>query len=337
LLAYQRAERPMPGAPIVAVDDQHHCVPQHFLEYQHNIESIEEVISDIHFSDKYPIFVCEDAHGIYVQIGVIGHDNYKPNHQNASLKIVYGRKWRIETNLPSSEIIQTVFLALQKAREHEIRELFRLQSRANSKQSTPFSGHHDIPFLARKLKDNAPKDNSEEPDSAEVFLRSCLSRIEFNAGHLSLKTVQHCVNGHYMIEMSLPHNKDAHIECDLPEFLNQDICILLSELSENALHYAIMDALLKLSDIYIEDNFEYRSFARFSRKVDISEIGEVSIALRNNELMSRTEAFKGDFEDINYETDATRVPVLQISPRNRQLITQLQQYPNLKGQIPQLA
>jgi hypothetical protein len=78
-----------------------------------------------------------------------------------------------------------------------------------------------------------------------------------------------------MIEMSLPHNKDARIECDLPEFVNQHICILLSELSENALHYAIMDALLKLSDIYIEDNFEYRNFARFNRKVDISEIGEV--------------------------------------------------------------
>jgi hypothetical protein len=50
---------------------------------------------------------------------------------------MYGRKWRVDHKLPTSEIVQTVFLTLKTARKHEIRERFRLS--AFNKITTPFN------------------------------------------------------------------------------------------------------------------------------------------------------------------------------------------------------
>jgi hypothetical protein len=125
---------------------------QHYLSYQHSLQSVEQLLLDIDFDPRYPIFVSQaDADlsaktgsGLYVQVGIVGVDNYKSS-DNGQEKLVYGRKWRVEPQLPSSEIIQTIFLALKKAREHEIRELFRLEHK--DKMTTPLNNHHDFPLL----------------------------------------------------------------------------------------------------------------------------------------------------------------------------------------------
>lgn len=60
---------------------------------------------------------------MYVQIGLIGRENYERGPAVRRRKLVYGRKWRLDADTPSSEILQTMYLAIQKAREHEVREL----------------------------------------------------------------------------------------------------------------------------------------------------------------------------------------------------------------------
>ena len=123
-------EKALKNAPKTELADGRLCVPQHYLSYQHTLQSVEQLLLNIDFDPRYPIFVSQDGSGnsssIYIQVGVVGADNSTTsNAENSQDKIVYGREWRIEPQLPTSEIIQTVFLALKKAREHEVRELFR--------------------------------------------------------------------------------------------------------------------------------------------------------------------------------------------------------------------
>ena len=69
-------------------------------------------------------------------MGVVGHDNYQKQPATGGLKLFFGRKWRVEPELPTSEVIQSVFLAIKKSREHEIRELFKLT--LSGSITTPF-------------------------------------------------------------------------------------------------------------------------------------------------------------------------------------------------------
>ena len=140
-------ESPIENAPSVKLDNGGLCIPQHYLRYHHTRQSVERIILDIDYSDRYPVFVCEDDSGLYLQVGIVGYDNYAPRASQSGLKVVYGRKWRVEPQLPTSEIIQTVFLALKKAREHEVRELFRFHHRSGS--TTPFNTHHDLPLMSQ--------------------------------------------------------------------------------------------------------------------------------------------------------------------------------------------
>ena len=139
----QASEKPITNAPPVQLGNGEHCIPQHYLLFSHTRESVEQIVLNIEFHKNYLVFVCEDHTGIYIQIGIIGFDNFAPSDQRQQQKVVYGRKWRVEPQLPTSEIIQTVFLALKSAREHEVRELFKLTSECRI--TTPFSNHHDLP------------------------------------------------------------------------------------------------------------------------------------------------------------------------------------------------
>ena len=145
------------NTPKTVLDDGRTCVPQHYLKYCHTLLSFEELLLQIEYSDRYPIFVCEDESGLYLQVGIIGEDNYINNTHNGSSKMVYGRKWRVEPKLPTSEIIQTVLLAIKTAREHEVREKLRLN--INGKVTTPFNNHHDINILT-----NSSLSRGYEPD-----------------------------------------------------------------------------------------------------------------------------------------------------------------------------
>jgi len=167
-------ERALDNAPRLTLRNGRSCIPQHYLQYAHSRESVEALMNNVEFCDNYPIFVCEDAGGIYLQIGIVGFDNYKASKKQTGPKIVFGRKWRVEPNLPSSEIIQTAFLAIKKAREHELRELFTFN--IGGKVTTPFNNHHDLPLMARN------SDILSISPAQDVSLEAALSSIKFDGG-----------------------------------------------------------------------------------------------------------------------------------------------------------
>ena len=89
-------ETPLKQAPKTRLSNGSECIPQHFLEFNHDMHSIRQILKDIRYCDRYPLFVCKDSGGIYLQVGVIGTDNYQGKNTQP-LKIVYGRKWRVES------------------------------------------------------------------------------------------------------------------------------------------------------------------------------------------------------------------------------------------------
>lgn len=195
----------LPKAPAVVLDDGTNCIPQHFLSYQHSKQSVSEIIAEIDFDPRFVLFVDEDKASVFIQVGIIGKDNYvKHDDQNAE-KIVYGRRWRVEPQLPSSEIIQTAFLALLKAREHEIRELFKHLSanpRAAQKSTitTPFSCHHDLPLMAMSRTTNLAE---TKLPLDEVHIKDTLASIRYDHASIDLVGIQILKQQQLLLEIQI--------------------------------------------------------------------------------------------------------------------------------------
>lgn len=113
-MVLQQGEQALEYAPSVKLKNGKNCIPQHYLRYEHTLESVQNIILNCHFNKSYLIFASSEGDNIYIQIGIIGYDNYISLSKQSQKKIVYGRKWRVEPELPTSEIIQTIFLALKK-------------------------------------------------------------------------------------------------------------------------------------------------------------------------------------------------------------------------------
>lgn len=291
------------NAPRLTLRNGNRCIPQHYLRYMHTRASVEALISDIRFCEKYPIFVSEDAAGLILQIGIIGYDNYKSADKQPGPKIVFGRKWRIEPNLPSSEIIQTAFLAVKKAREHEIRELFTLKIKG--KTTTPFNNHHDLPLMARNsdvFKDKS-NNHSNPKDSLKV--------IRYDGGKFYLTDCETLRNGFTALTLSFVPKRGQ----DHQELTERPIILLLESVTENALYHALISEIITLSDRYVDETFFYKGFARFSWNNDTLAIAELSAELRQNPrqfLKTSQKAcnFVKEFVTERYETDITRIPQL---------------------------
>lgn len=303
-------EQAIENAPRLTLRNGRSCIPQHYLQYAHSVSSVEALMDDVTFSDRYPIFVSEDAGGIILQIGIIGYDNYKAAAKQSGPKIVFGRKWRVEPNLPSSEIIQTAFLAIKKAREHEIRELFTLK--ISGKTTTPFNNHHDLPLMARN------SDILEAPICSELAFDESLDLVKFDGGCFKLADTETLRNGLIAVTLQFePRGVDQH-----EEFASDPIVLLLKSTTPNELYHALMTEMLALSDAYVDETFRYRGFARFSRQNDVSAISQLSADLRQNPetlLDDKSCNFAKVFATERYDTDITRVPQLTSSPYSKKL------------------
>lgn len=321
-------EKPIENAPSIQLGNGGLCIPQHYLQYQHTRESVEKIILDIDYNDRYLTFVCEDKGGIYIQIGVIGFDNYISHKTQKGQKIVFGRKWRVEPELPSSEIIQTVFLALKKAREHEVRELLRFTN--GKSYTTPFNNHHDLPLISQNA--DLIQLNGHNPDEDIGFqsFKEQLKRVCYDSAKLHLKSVKELAYGKWLV--------DIKIECDvygqLPEIGDMEISFLLESLTMNELYYQLMDKFLSLSDRHVDENFHYKGFARFSRKNSISAIAKLSSVLRQRTQDSDHHAFTEAYETANYETDKTRVPKLYEGLLSNRIRSNLTRFGQLQGILP---
>lgn len=304
----QPGETAIKHAPKVQLTNGELCIPQHYLLYQHSLESTEQLILDIEYSSRYPVFVSQDPGGIYLQVGVVGYDNYK-QITNRQMKIVYGRKWRVEPQLPTSEIIQTAFLAIKKAREHEVRELFRLNCQGAI--TTPFNNHHDLPLMAQQSDIFAGQKAEQEPGGtstacAHALLTKCLQSVSYDDAKFELQHIEQHRTGLYLADIRLVPGKATQ----LPEIIEQSLLLQLNSLSVNELVFHLFEKLLSLSDRHVDELFSYRKFNRFSHQLNVFAIAGFSSRLRNNSAIKENASLAAHFQQANYQTDQTRIPVL---------------------------
>lgn len=311
-------ERAIQNAPNLKLKNGKNCIPQQYLTYEHTRVTVEALVKDISYSSHYPIFISHDKGGIFLQIGIIGYDNYKSAQSQQGQKIVFGRKWRIEPNLPTSEIIQTAFLAIKKAKEHEIRELFVI--RREGKNATPFSNHHDLPLMERnyELLENS------EAEISTADLRSAVRHVSFDGGQFELEDVETLRSGLSAVTLKYTANENKNHS----SLTVDTVTLLLRQINANALYHCLMKELIAISDSHVDETFAYKGFKRFSAQLDAAAIADLSIYVRQSpKAVLKTDGddygFSKRFKTERYDTDLTRVPQLTKSPYGKALYTHL--------------
>jgi hypothetical protein len=120
----------------------------------------------------------------------------------------------------------------------------------------------------------------------------------------------------------------------LPEILDRTVFLVLSEPAVNELHFQLMETLIGESNRYVEENFTYLGFARFSRNNNIHAIADLSFTLRQKEIEYKQNKFSATLEESNYHTDKTRVPILKSGPQTNKLKNRLTLFGKLNGILP---
>jgi len=290
-------EQPIPYAPLVQLANNNWVVPQHFLRYKHTLQSVNEVLESIEFSAHFRVLAAQKGDEIYLQVAVLSPDNYKKSgHQNAdkAKKLLFGRRWIVEENLPTSELIQTAFLALKVAREHEVRELFQLKQ--NGAISTPFNNHHDLPVMAQNPELVIQARHNDD-------INDLISRIVFADSTVELTS-------HQVINEQ-QHLYTVKLHCDnaqLNEFNNKTIAFLTTGSSTNHFLHGFITALVNTSNDYVNEQFKYQGFARFSKSVAVESIGKLSIAMRSPNTVDLCSMGKQEANQLNFEIDSGRAP-----------------------------
>jgi len=298
---FNLGEQPIENAPQIRLKSGRTCVPQHFLTYDHDRASIEAVLADIDYDPRYLLFVSEDGSVPYIQVGIVGYDNYKSKAKQTSQKIVFGRRWRVEPNLPTSEIIQTCFLAIKKAREHEIRELLSISWTGH--KATPFNSHHDLPLLAKN------KDLIETAPSSKQSLEERLGSVRYDKKRLALLNIEQRHSGQWIIDLAFGSASNDHLS------------LLVPNLDEDNILHALMDALIAQSDRDVDERFKYKGFTRFSRNNSLLAISELSVETRGNASGTNCANmhFDANLAQEKYDTDSSRVPKLTQSAYSNSL------------------
>ena len=289
-------EQPISYAPLVQLANSNWVVPQHFLRYKHTLQSVNEVLESIEFSAHFRVLAAQKGEEIYLQVAVLSPDNYQKSastNEGKAKKLLFGRRWIVEENLPTSELIQTAFLALKVAREHEVRELFQLTQ--HHATSTPFNNHHDLPVMAQ---------NPElvKGRCVQTSVNELLKRVVFAGANVTIQGHQQ-IAGQHLYTVELLCN-----ECQLSEFNNKTISFLTSDSSANSFLHGFIAALVATSNEYVNEQFKYKGFARFSKHVAVEQIGNLSIAMRSPSTVGLCSMGKQHANQLNFEIDSGRAP-----------------------------
>ncbi|MDC8829786.1 hypothetical protein [Alteromonas gilva] len=295
-------EQPLKNAPVVRLDNGAVCIPQHYLAYAHNRQTLEQIILDCDFDDDYLIMAAEDAQGLYIQIGIIGYDTYKPRTAQSEKKIVYGRRWRVERHFPTSELIQTIFLAIKKAREHEVRERFKLC--ITGRHSSPFSTHQDLPLIASQAVRLGTGQHHDSTDSFRCASERLLQQIRFDHSAVNMVNIETRRSGQILIDLTLT----ASAQTELPESHDASFTLILTTPSTNELLFALMEKLIERSDRYVDEHFCYRQVNRFSRDMSVQKLAGLSLQTRQQLKGKKAAQFYMQLEQHNACIDAARAP-----------------------------
>lgn len=311
----------MPHAPRVRLPGGVVCIPQHYMTYAHDLATLAAIAARVTFDAHTLVFAAQDDHGLYVQIGLIGRENYERRAVARPRKLVYGRKWRIDADTPGAEIVQTIYLAIKKAREHEVRELFTLRPAPGGAASAALSSHQDVSVLAQSRDWLAHARGPGVTDRRR--LQQLLSGLRFAERPLRLQSL-HFFGGQAWVEVvaDAPSPVRAQ-EGELAEFAHLRLCVRFDPAEPHQLVYELMDALIRTSDRHVDETFRIDGFARFSRRIDPRLVAQLSIAARPYRRDEANTAFQDGFRRANYATDAARAPQLgdgALAQRNRRLI-----------------
>lgn len=328
------AREAMPDAPIVQLQDGSQVVPQHYLQYEQTPESISSLMQLIDFDEHCLLFCSQDASSMYIQVGLIGRENYERGNVIRPHKLVYGRKWRIDSDTPDAEIVQTALLAIKKAREHEVRELLCLRPQGFVSYSAALSNHQDLAVLhAQQQVLQSPSATIETEETPEAAIESLLKHMLFGQRSILFKALTQTENGDLLINLQLGPAPLARLhEGDFPEYDQLAFSIIVKRIDQ--LPYAVMDALIQHSDRFVEEHFYYDGFARFSRELDSFKIGMLSLQSRPYARDMKNARFEQVFRSRNYEVDASRAAKLGeglLADKNRRKI---QAFPQLQGHLP---
>ncbi|MBB5203248.1 hypothetical protein HNQ51_000541 [Inhella inkyongensis] len=323
-------ERLMPNAPHVDLPNGQACVPQHYLQYQQTAESLAALLAEVEFDSHTLLFAAEDARGLYLQVGMVGRENYERGEQQRPHKLVYGRKWRIDADTPTSEVIQTALLAIKKAREHEVRELLTLRDPLSGRRSVPLSNHLDLPLMAAH-----PELIARQVDEAPGGLQDWLADLEFGQRPIALERAQPWSEGQWLLDLRLGEPPAARrTEGDLAEFDGLRFTLLLAALDRVELSYALMDRLIQISDRQVEERFSFRGLQRFSRTQDPLRIARLSRLTRPYARDLARAEFAPLFQSLNYEVDASRAPQWRDGPLGHRNRAKLARFKHLEGHMP---
>ena len=292
----------MPFAPQVRLSNGQFAVPQQYLNVERSVANLEELLEKISFAEDYLLFADEHNGVLSIQVGIIGCENYPYSEQQAQeKKIVYGRRWLIEPSAPTSEVIQTAMLAIKKAREHELREhvLFYVGEQV---KTTPFNSHMDLPLMSKDVHFfNANKKSNQLPLKQRV--ETLLQSLEMRLSRVSLDKLTVIDESRCLIDLQISSDiENAHF----PEFNNQRLSILCDGFNESEFLHELMNSLIKCSDRYIEENFMFDGFARFSQQVCPEQIANFSYETRKIE--HKDPRFHHHFREMSYGVDASKAP-----------------------------
>ncbi|MGQ8365118.1 hypothetical protein [Glaciecola sp. 1036] len=322
-------ESPLTNAPKVHLESGAQCIPQHYLSYRHTLASVQQIILDCDFDDDYIIMAGEDGFGLFVQIGIVGYDTFKPIHSQTKKKIVYGRRWRIEPEFPTSELIQTIFLAIKKAREHEIRERFKIQ--VNNKKSAPFSTHQDLPLIVAQAEFMSYQQPAQTFTQFRRALVNLLQGVSFDHAKIAVMNIEQRYNNEILLDFRLLLSEHS----ELPENKKSEFSLLLPEPDLNFLLYLLMEHFIARSDSYVNERFCYRKVARFSRNLSISKIAQLSVHTRQKLSEAISEGFYTTLKEYNDCIDQKRAPKILTEELANTIKSRLTLFGPLEGYEPE--
>ncbi|MFT5572014.1 MAG: hypothetical protein ACI9FR_000935 [Cryomorphaceae bacterium] len=290
-------EKTLPFAPEVELQNGEFAAPQQYLHVQRSLQSVEHILSRVQYADDYILFSGCIGSMVYLQVGVIGHENYpRAGRPAQKAKIVYGRRWGLEQSTPTSEVVQTALLALKKAREHELREKLFYQDGDRKTTTTPFNSHQDLPLMVANAQDFLVTSNHE--------MDVAIERIRFNCLRFNIYKTTRLSEQSTVIEIDVvdPHGSESIFT----ELIGQRMALVVESADANTLLHVLMSELIKRSDRHVEENFEFDGFSRFSHRLDVASIAEFSYQSRN--IKSKDSRFDDFFEDMNYQVDSLKAP-----------------------------
>lgn len=322
------SESPMLGAPTKRLDNGNHVIPQHYLSFNQDLDALRNILLHIECHPAILLFAGQQGDALYLQAGIIGQENYGNSVEQPPKKIVYGRKWLIAADTPTSEVIQTAFLAIKKIREHEVRELLTIKDVNTGVNSAAFSSHQDLPLMAGN------RELISSPAANQTTIDQALALIRFEKRQFCVVNVLQRANN-VIVDVVLEQARTRENSHEtLEEFDEFEVTLVLKNTDGTLFIYALMEALIEHSNRFVSENFSYKGFARFSVDNSPFQIAALSVATRQYTKDLRDAQFAQVFSTNNYDVDASRKPSLgegALADKNRAILNRFEQ---LDGHMP---